>query len=113
MSQASPKAVFGALKTKPRFKVGDTVLVDQRAALGHCRTPWYLRGKAGVVVAIHGAYHDPERLAYHRPGLPEQVLYKVRFHQQDLWPRYQGRETDRLEADIYEYWLGALKEKSR
>ena len=50
-------------------------------ALGHCRTPWYLRGKTGVVAAVHGTFRDPEQLAYHKPGLPAQVLYKVRFKQ--------------------------------
>ena len=113
MSTANQTSQLGMLKTKPRFKVGDVVRVDQRAVLGHCRTPWYLRGKSGLVAAVHGAYHDPERLAYHRPGLPEQVLYKVRFRQQDLWPRYKGQDSDQLEADIYEYWLGEPKEKSR
>lgn len=89
----------------PRFRPGDTVQVDDRAATGHCRTPHYLRGRTGVIVAIHGAYRDPERLAYHRPGLPAQVLYKVRFRQPDLWPGYSGPTRDGLEADIYEGWL--------
>ena len=102
-----------ALKTKPRFKLGERVLVNGRPALGHCRTPWYLRGKAGVEVAIQGTFHDPERLAYHRPGLPEQVLYKVRFRQADLWAGYTGLATDHLEADIYEFWLARPEEESR
>lgn len=92
-------------KLRPRFKKGATVKVGERLAIGHCRTPFYLRGKKGTVASIHGAYHDPERLAYHKPGLPEQVLYKVRFVQADLWPGYKGPATDHLEADIYEYWL--------
>jgi nitrile hydratase subunit beta len=88
-----------------RFKVGARVHIADRSALGHCRTPWYLRGRIGEIVEIHGAYHDPERLAYHKPGLPLQVLYKVRFLQSDLWSGYHGPATDHLEADIYEYWL--------
>jgi len=62
-------------------------------ALGHCRTPFFLRGKTGVIVGIQGAFHDPEKLAYHKPGLPRQVLYKVRFKQSDLWPNYRGKPT--------------------
>ncbi len=88
-----------------RFAVGDRVTVADRLPLGHCRTPWYLRGHSGEVVSIHGAYHDPERLAYHKPGVPLAVLYKVRFLQTDLWPGYNGPASDNLEADIYEYWL--------
>jgi nitrile hydratase subunit beta len=88
-----------------RFRSGDTVVVAAREAVGHCRTPWYLRGRTGVVAAIHGAFHDPERLAYHKAGLPLKVLYKVRFLQSDLWPGYHGPPSDHLEADIYEHWL--------
>jgi len=90
---------------QPRFQPGDRVTIDTRPVLGHCRTPWYLRGKSGVVTEIQGAFRDPERLAYHRPGLPSQVLYKVRFAQTDIWPSYSGHPADQLEADIYEPWL--------
>lgn len=88
-----------------RFKPGDHVLIDDRMALGHCRTPWYLRGKSGVIASVQGAFHDPEKLAYHRPGLPRKVLYKVRFQQAEIWPAYTGPAHDQLEADIYEHWL--------
>ena len=88
-----------------RFVPGDKVRVADRPAVGHCRTPWYLRGKRGEIASIHGAFRDPERLAYHQPGLPAQVLYKVRFKQREIWGRYDGPQTDQLEADIFEYWL--------
>jgi nitrile hydratase len=91
-----------------RFAVGDRVVVANRPPHGHCRTPWYLRGHSGTVASIHGAYHDPERLAYHKPGLPLQTLYKVRFLQTDLWQAYPGPPDDHLEADIYEYWLESI-----
>ena len=94
-----------ARSPKPQFKRGDAVRIDDRSVLGHCRTPWYLRGKTGIVAAVHGAYHDPERLAYHKPGLPVQVLYKVRFLQSEIWRHYDGPAGDHLEADIYEGWL--------
>ena len=83
--------------------------VSSRPVVGHCRTPWYLRGKTGVVAEIHGTFRNPEQLAYHKPGLPAQVLYKVRFRQGDLWRSYAGPRGDRLEADIYEHWLEPLK----
>ena len=88
-----------------RFKTGDGVRVDARAAVGHCRAPWYLRGQSGVVAEVLGVFRDPERLAYHRPGLPAQVLYKVRFKQTTLWHGYRGAAGDHLEADISENWL--------
>jgi hypothetical protein len=88
-----------------RFQIGDQVQVDSRKPIGHCRAPLFIRGHTGTVVTIHGAYHDPERLAYHQPGLPVQALYKVRFKQTDLWPNYAGSEQDQLEIDVYENWL--------
>lgn len=72
---------------------------------GHCRTPWYLRGKEGVVEIGLGAFRNPEELAYHRDGLPEIELYRVRFRQARLWPDYGGSSSDTLLADIYEHWL--------
>jgi nitrile hydratase len=90
---------------RARFKPGERVRVDDRPQRGHCRTPWYLRGKAGEVSRIQGLLRDPERLAYHRPGLPAQVWYKVRFRQIDIWPGYPGPAIDHLEADLQESWL--------
>jgi nitrile hydratase subunit beta len=107
------------LRTQPRFAPGDAVRIDARASLGHCRTPWYLRGKTGVIAEVQGQFRDPERLAYHRPGLPAQVLYKVRIPQVTLWLDYKGSAQDQLEVDIYEPWLlpagtaPAVKAKSR
>jgi nitrile hydratase subunit beta len=95
----------------PKYQPGDHVAIDDRPVLGHCRTPWYLRGKRGEIAAVLGAYRDPERLAYRRPGYPAQVLYKVRFHQRQIWPAYAGPERDTLEADVYEHWLQPISKE--
>ena len=88
-----------------RFAPGQAVRVAELPAIGHCRTPWYLRGKTGVVASVQGTFRDPEKLAYHKPGLPRRVLYKVRFEQVAIWHDYRGPVGDHLEADIYEHWL--------
>ena len=87
------------------FRAGARVRVRSETIPGHCRTPSYLRGKSGVVIEVHGEFRNPEKLAYHKPGLPRQPLYMVRFRQADLWPGYAGPASDILEADIYEHWL--------
>jgi hypothetical protein len=97
----------------PHFSPGDAVRVSDRAVLGHCRTPWYLRGRSGVIAAVQGTFRDPETLAYHRPGLPALPLYKVRFRQGDLWDGYAGPSGDELEVDIYEHWLEASHANSK
>ncbi len=102
-----------ATSTPPRFAVGDAVKIDAKSAIGHCRTPWYVRGKSGVVVEIHGSFRDPVRLAYHRPGLPAQVLYKIRMRQTDLWSNYKGQAADHLDVDIYEPWLTPVRSAKR
>ncbi len=91
--------------TTAHFRIGDPVRVDARAAVGHCRTPLYLRGQTGIIADILGRYKNPERLAYRSPGYPAQVLYKVRFRQVDLWSSYAGAANDTLDADIFEHWL--------
>ena len=89
----------------PRFTVGDPVQVALRDARHHCRAPYYLRGKAGIVDAVLGRFRDPEQLAYHRPGLPMRYLYRVTFEQGDVWDPYDGPSGDSLQADIFEQWL--------
>jgi nitrile hydratase subunit beta len=90
------------MSIEPRFSPGAPVRVANRQPNGHCRTPFYLRGHRGVVLAYAGRFHDPTQLAQHRPGLPKLILYRVRFAH--LGP--DGRETqDEIEADIYEDWL--------
>jgi nitrile hydratase len=73
--------------------------------LGHIRTPVYVRGKEGVVTKLLGKFPNPESLALGRDGLPAKALYEVSFQQTELWPDYNGPETDTLVIDLYEHWL--------
>ena len=88
-----------------RFNVGDRVVVRRAYPPGHRRTPWYIRGKRGVIERVCGAFANPEELAYGFSGEPKRVLYRVRFMQKDVWPRYDGPENDWLEMELYEHWL--------
>jgi Nitrile hydratase beta subunit, C-terminal len=88
-----------------RFATGDRVRVVQMYPLGHVRTPWYIRGKSGVIERLCGAYPNPEELAYHRSGLPAQQLYRVRFLQREVWPDYRGSVADTVDLEIYDHWL--------
>ena len=88
-----------------RFAAGDRVTVRKAAPPGHIRTPWYIRGQAGVIERLCGAFPNPEELAYNRPGLPAQPLYRVRFAQRDVWPDYRGGAHDTIVIEIYQHWL--------
>jgi hypothetical protein len=88
-----------------RFNVGERVRVKRAFPPGHRRTPYYIRGKQGVIERVCGAFANPEELAYGFDGRPERVLYRVQFQQRDVWPHYGGPERDRIEMEIYEHWL--------
>jgi nitrile hydratase subunit beta len=89
----------------PHFRPGARVRVRRADPPGHLRTPWYVRGRSGEIERICGAFANPEELAYNRPGLPAEPLYRVRFRQRELWPDYQGPARDTIEVEIYQHWL--------
>ena len=88
-----------------RFATGDRVRVRLAHPPGHIRTPFYARGKRGIVERICGDFANPEELAFARGGLPARPLYRVRFAQHELWPDYGGPAHDTVDVEIYEHWL--------
>ena len=52
-----------------------------------------------------GTFPNPEELAYNRPGLPAQPLYRVRFVQAAVWPDYDGAADDTIDIELYQHWL--------
>ncbi len=64
---------------------------------GNPRTPEYLKGKAGVIVALHGVIENPFD---HRDVYP--YLYTVAF---DVTELFGGPSTDKVYADVHEEWL--------
>lgn len=83
--------------TSYKFKVGDRVRVKQAHPTGNPRTPTYVRGKSGVIVATHGVINNPHD---HR-GL-YQPLYTIMFQVKDLFDKPEG---DKLWVDVHEEWL--------
>ena len=88
-----------------RFKVGDPVVIRRAFPPGHRRTPYYIRGKRGVIERICGVFPNPEELAYGFDGKPAKALYRVRFEQKHVWPDYKGPARDIIEMEIFEHWL--------
>ena len=89
----------------PRFRIGDPVRVKLHFPPGHVRTPFYCRGKHGVVERICGAYRNPEKLAYGDAAAEEVTLYRVSFPQSELWDDYDGLPQDTAEIELFEHWL--------
>jgi nitrile hydratase len=80
---------------------------------GHRRTPFYVRGKQGVIERVCADSANPEERAYGFDGLPMRRVYRVRFRQQDLWDDYRGDASDTVDVDIYEHWLCEARPRDR
>lgn len=80
---------------EPRFQLGDHVQVLSGVQDGNPRTPRYLEGRTGTVVAYHGVVVNP--LDHQHPYPP---LYSVLF----AVPGDPARRDEVL-ADIHEEWL--------
>ena len=109
MEEVEARGRDRGMTPSPDFEIGDRVTVRSAWPPGHVRTPAYIRGHSGMIVASLGAYPNPEELAYRRPGLPAPMLYRVRFNQRDVWPDYRGPMTDTLDIEIYNHWLEPAK----
>jgi nitrile hydratase len=96
--------------TAGRFRPGDRVRVSDRAHDGHHRTPWYIKGREGVVDVYNGPWLNPESRGHGGSGLPKVPVYRVRFEQTALWPSYTGPAHDTLIVDIFEHWLEPARE---
>lgn len=94
-----------------RFREGDEVIVREDYAIGHFRTPVYIRGKKGLVTKRYGAWGNPETLAYGFKG-DKKYVYEVRFRQADVWPDYEGPPADTIDIDLMDNWLMPAKADS-
>ncbi|WP_299395221.1 SH3-like domain-containing protein [Pelagibius sp.] len=92
-----------------RFEIGARVAVRAAYPPGHVRTPFFVRGKTGVVTEILGPYRNPEALAYGRSGDPALPLYRILFRTAELWDGYEGSSGDTTVVDIYENWLSSAE----
>lgn len=89
---------------------GQRVRVRPGHPPGHCRTPFYIRGREGWIERRVGRFGNPELLGYGLGADPKPMLYRVRFPLRDVWPDYGGTETDTLDVELYEHWLEPLAE---
>jgi hypothetical protein len=88
---------MGAPEAMHRFHVGDRVRVKHANPSGIPRTPAYVRGKSGIVTALHGSIDNP---LDHRGVYPPlcSVLFPVR-------EVFGGASQDTLSVDLHEDWL--------
>jgi nitrile hydratase len=87
------------------FAAGTRVRVKALYPPGHCRTPFYTRGRVGTVLGVADHQPNPEELAYGRTGQPPLPVYRVRFARSELWPDDSGAARDAVVLDLFEPWL--------
>jgi nitrile hydratase len=92
-------------KASQGYAPGDRVRIVDLGKPGHVRTPLYVRGKTGVIDTCCGDFENPENRAYGRVGRERIALYRVRLKQRELWPDYEGPDSDTLVLEIYHHWL--------
>jgi len=91
------------VRTTPAFGLGTKVRARNVETSGHTRLMRYVRGKVGVVTALHGCHVFPDTVA-HDQGEHPQPLYTVRFEARDLWGDNVSRR-DCVYVDLWEAYL--------
>ncbi|WP_022949713.1 nitrile hydratase subunit beta [Methylohalobius crimeensis] len=91
------------VEVRPKYKVGDWVVIKDFPPSDHTRLPGYLRNKVGVIDEVYeGAY------SYFFPtadgiGAP-MPIYGVKFEQAELWGEL-GEPGTVLYADLFETYI--------
>ena len=113
--KVGPEALIAAVKAgaqlsfpddtqKPRFAIGDRVRVTTDSPAGHTRSPRYLRGRSGAIVADNGVFQFADAMAAGR-GPEPQHCYTVAFTAQEVWGRTAEEAQDMIHADLWESYL--------
>jgi nitrile hydratase beta subunit len=88
---------------QPAFAVGDEVRARNLNPPGHTRLPRYVRGRVGVIAAMHGAHVFPDSNAHAKDEDPK-PLYTVRFTARELWGP-DANPRDSVSLDLWEPYL--------
>jgi len=87
-----------------KYKIGDAVLVAAENPAGNPRTPRYIRGKRGVIGAVHGLLENVrDHRGIHNP------LYTVRV---ELCEVSTCHDQDSIWVDVHEEWLSSFQTDS-
>ena len=93
------------------FNIGDRVTIRTEVPGGTNRTPFFIRGKKGVVVFIHGPAGNPRDLSQGGTGEPKLPLYGVSFHMAHLYDDDPQVVHDRVIVDVWDDWIGPVPER--
>ena len=91
--------------------IGDRVVVKAKNPGGSTRTPFFIRGKKGVIVLSHGFAANPRDLSYGSRNPPMMHLYSVSFHMAHLYDEDPDVVHDRVIVDVWDDWLDPVPPK--
>jgi nitrile hydratase beta subunit-like protein len=84
-----------------QFAVVERVGIRSESPQENDSTPYYVRGKFGIVEEICAPLTSPNRTAS-KPALRS---YRIRFSARDVWPNLPGASGETLTVRINEDWL--------
>jgi len=91
----------------PKYKLGETVVVNDPPQSEHTRLPGFLRGKKGRIAEVYpGAYAyfvstGPDGIG---PAMP---VYRVEFDAQDIWGEAKAEPRTKVTADLFETYIAS------
>jgi nitrile hydratase len=90
-------------QTRPRFRIGDAVVVHDIHPTGHTRVPRYVRGKRGTVVHVAPPFSFPDAAAHGGTHRTEHT-YHVEFPANALWSD-AASGGDSVVVDLWDCYL--------
>lgn len=93
------------------FSIGDRVMIRTEVPGGTNRTPFFIRGKKGIVVFAHGPAGNPRDLSQGGTGEPKLPLYGVSFHMAHLYDDDPQVVHDRVIVDVWDDWMEPVPER--
>jgi nitrile hydratase subunit beta len=89
-----------------RFAVGERVSIRKGSPRENDSTPYYVRGKSGIVEEICAPFTDPYRTAS-AGGAPLRT-YRTQFSAREVWPELPGASGETFTIRLSEDWLMPL-----
>ena len=91
-----------------RFAVGERVSIRKGSSRENDSTPYYVRGKSGIVEEICAPFTNPYRTASKPAGRAPPRTYRTRFSAREVWPELPGASGETFIIRLSEDWLMPL-----
>ena len=87
---------------------GERVSIRKGSPRENDSTPYYVRGKPGIVEEICAPFTNPHRTASKPTGGAPLRTYRTRFWARDVWPELPGASGETFIIQLSEDWLMPL-----